>query len=84
MYDNEGGEERAQRNLRRFVEEHVIGVSPWKEKEKVQTLSGDEVWWEFKDGKRMVMPGSIEVNSVASRVHNGEVWILKGVRNYGA
>ena len=29
-----------------------------------------------------IQPGSIEVSSVASRVSNGEVWILKGVLNY--
>lgn len=29
-----------------------------------------------------IQPGEIEVDSVVSRVHNGEVWILKAVRNY--
>ena len=29
-----------------------------------------------------IQPGDIEVSSVASRVSNGEVWILKGVLNY--
>jgi hypothetical protein len=29
-----------------------------------------------------IQPGDIEVSSVASKVYNGEVWILKGVRNY--
>jgi hypothetical protein len=29
-----------------------------------------------------IQPGNIEVSSVASKVYNGEVWILKGVRNY--
>jgi hypothetical protein len=31
-----------------------------------------------------VQPGNIEVSSVASKVYNGEVWILKGVRNYAS
>ena len=53
-YEGEPGEERAQRNLRRFVEAHVVPVSPWKEGEKVMTLAGGEVWWESKDGIKMV------------------------------
>jgi hypothetical protein len=49
-YEGEPGEERAQRNLRRFVEAHVVPVSPWNEGEKIKTLAGGEVWWESKDG----------------------------------
>jgi len=29
-----------------------------------------------------IQPGDIEVSSVASKVANGEVWIIKGVVNY--
>lgn len=29
-----------------------------------------------------IQPGDIEVSSVASKVANGEVWIVKGVVNY--
>lgn len=29
-----------------------------------------------------IFPDEIEVSSIASRVGNGEVWIIKGVRNY--
>lgn len=29
-----------------------------------------------------VQPGNIEVSSIASRVSNGEVWVLKGALNY--
>lgn len=29
-----------------------------------------------------IQPGSVEVQSVAEKVANGEVWILKGVLNY--
>jgi paired amphipathic helix protein Sin3a len=53
----EGGEgyERAQRNLRKFVEAHLVPVSPWQEREKVRTVGGDrEIWWEEKDGTRLV------------------------------
>ncbi|MCJ1285011.1 hypothetical protein MMC26_004348 [Xylographa opegraphella] len=81
-YEGPGGEDRAQRNLQRFVEAHVVPTSPWKEADKVETLAGNKVWWERKEGKRIIQPGDIEVSSVASRVTNGEVWIIKGVVNY--
>ena len=73
-YEGEDGQERAQRNLRRFVEAHIVPASPWKEGQRVKALGDDrEVWWEEKDGKRVVNPGGIEVVSVASTVANGEV-----------
>ncbi|CZS95170.1 hypothetical protein WAI453_011225 [Rhynchosporium graminicola] len=81
-YEGEKGEERAHRNMRRFVEAHVVPTSPWEEGVRFKTLAGGEVWWENKEGVKMVQPGNIEVSSVVSKVHNGEVWILKGVRNY--
>ena len=98
-YAGSDGEDRAHRNLRRFVEAHVIPVSPWKEGERVESVGGGKVWWESHDGKKLVdiiglsylstsligdkvQPGHIEVSSVASRVSNGEVWILKGALNY--
>ncbi|KAI2616083.1 hypothetical protein GGR54DRAFT_611128 [Hypoxylon sp. NC1633] len=83
-YEGGDGQDRAQRNLRRFVEAHVVPVSPWPEKEKVKTLlDGDrEIWWEMKDGVKVIQPDEIEVDSIPSKVGNGELWILKGVRNY--
>merc|ERR1712093_721321 len=61
-----------------------LGADAYEGKEgvKVKTLEGSEVWWEAKDGVKFIQPGNIEVSSVASKVYNGEVWILKGVRNY--
>jgi hypothetical protein len=53
-YEGEDGEERAHKNLRRFVEAHIVPASPWKEGEKVKTLVGDEIWWESKDGVKRV------------------------------
>ncbi|KAI5242057.1 hypothetical protein E4T43_05025 [Aureobasidium subglaciale] len=81
-YDGQDGEDRAHRNLRRFVEAHVVPESPWVEGQKVQTLGGDTVWWEEKDGKKVIQPGGIEVSSVPNKVVNGEVWILESARNY--
>lgn len=53
-YEGEKGEERARRNMRRFVDAHVVPVSPWKEGEKVKTLAGAEIWWEAKEGSKFV------------------------------
>jgi hypothetical protein len=61
-YDGDGGRERAQRNLARFVEAHVVPASPWAEGDRLRTLLGDrEVWWETRDdGKRVVrMPAAV-------------------------
>ncbi|GAB7354122.1 hypothetical protein MBLNU459_g4686t1 [Dothideomycetes sp. NU459] len=81
-YDGQSGEDRAHRNLRRFVEAHVVPASPWEEGQKVETLGGSTVWWEFKDGKKTIQPGNVEVSSVPQKVANGEVWILDGALNY--
>ncbi|KAI1155837.1 hypothetical protein F4825DRAFT_447078 [Nemania diffusa] len=83
-YDGDDGRERAQRNIRRFVEAHVVPLSPWGEGERMTSLlEGDrEIWWEKKEGKMMLQPDGIEIQSVASRVGNGEVWIIKGVRAF--
>lgn len=53
-YGGSKGEDRAHRNLRRFVEAHVVPVSPWKEGEKVNSAGGGQLWWESKDGVKIV------------------------------
>ncbi|KAF2217432.1 hypothetical protein CERZMDRAFT_89521 [Cercospora zeae-maydis SCOH1-5] len=84
-YEGKDGEDRAHRNLRRFTEAHVVPESPWQKDEKVKSLGGSLLWWEVKDdGKAYVQPGNVEVERVASRVGNGEVWVLKGVLNYAS
>lgn len=83
-YDGKSGEDRAHRNLRRFTEAHVVLASPWKQGEKVERMSGGELWWEEKDGKTFVQPGNVEVDRVVSKVANGEVWVLKDVLNYAS
>ena len=77
-------EDKAAENLKRFVEEHLVPVSPWKEgKEgKIKTLGGQEVWWESREGKKVIMPAHVEVDGVVGKVGNGELWALKGVMNY--
>ncbi|MCJ1272702.1 hypothetical protein MMC21_000489 [Puttea exsequens] len=73
-YEGESGEGRAQRNLRRFSEAHIVPRSPWGEGERVRSMGGGEVWWEGREGRKVVMPGEVEVKSVVSRVANGEIW----------
>lgn len=53
-YEGDEGWERAQRNIRRFVEAHVVPQNPWREGERVQAMGGGEVWWEEKDGAKVV------------------------------
>lgn len=55
-YEGDKGAERARQNLQRFVEAHVVPASPWNEGDKLNTLAGDEIWWETKDGVKMVRP----------------------------
>ncbi|KIW22574.1 uncharacterized protein PV07_10858 [Cladophialophora immunda] len=83
--DAERDEDKAARNLQRFVEEHVVPVSPWKRGKSniIKTLGGQELWWEENDdGDRVINPGNLVVDGVVGRVGNGEIWAVKGVVNY--
>lgn len=55
-YEGDDGRERAQKNIKRFVEAHIVPQSPWNEGVKVKTLGSDgtEIWWEEKDGTKTV------------------------------
>ncbi|KAI2626403.1 FAS1 domain-containing protein [Xylaria nigripes] len=83
-YEGDEGRDRARRNLQRLVEAHIVPVSPWPEKQKARSLlDGDrEIWWESNDGVTTIQPDGIEIQRVASKVGNGEVWIIKAVREY--
>ncbi|KJZ73744.1 hypothetical protein HIM_06862 [Hirsutella minnesotensis 3608] len=73
-------QKRADANLRRFVEAHLVPESPWPEGRRAQNMAGRELWWEARPGgERVIMPDGVEVDRVASRVANGEVWFLNGV-----
>lgn len=82
--DAQRNEDKAASNLQRFVEEHVVPTSPWKQgsEGKIKTLGGQELWWEEADGRKVIMPGSLVVEGVVGRVGNGEVWAVEGVVNY--
>ncbi|KAK1706018.1 hypothetical protein BDP67DRAFT_530109 [Colletotrichum lupini] len=54
-YEGDDGRDKAQRNIQRFVEAHMVGVSPWPENTKAKTIGDDrDVWWETKDGVKFV------------------------------
>jgi hypothetical protein len=48
-YKGDEGKDRAQRNLQKFVEAHLVPVSPWREGEEVETVGGGKVKW-VKEG----------------------------------
>ncbi|KAK7531030.1 hypothetical protein IWX49DRAFT_550608 [Phyllosticta citricarpa] len=82
-YAGAEGSGRANKNLQRFVNAHIVPRSPWPENDKAETVAGNTVWYEVKDGKKFIQPGNIEVLSVADKVANGQLWIIKDVLNYG-
>jgi hypothetical protein len=82
IYKGLGGEDRAGRNLRRFVEAHCLAENPWGEGVKVETLAGKVVWWTWEGGVKKIFPDGIEVEERMNEASNGQVWILKGVINY--
>lgn len=51
-YKGPEGEDRAQKNLRKFVEAHIVPTSPWKEGEEIETLGGAKLSW-TKDGDKI-------------------------------
>jgi hypothetical protein len=53
-YEGPDGSQRANKNLRNFVEAHIVMQSPWRPGQKAKTAKGDEIWLEEKDGKWLV------------------------------
>ncbi|KAL5001652.1 FAS1 domain-containing protein [Aspergillus recurvatus] len=83
-YEGDEGQDRAKHNLERFVSAHIVAQSPWKEGEEAETLGGDKLTWRKDGDKIYIEPSWIQVDSIAERVSNGEVWVLDGVINYSA
>ncbi|KAA8648480.1 hypothetical protein EYZ11_002029 [Aspergillus tanneri] len=81
-YEGEDGQDRARRNLKRFVDAHIVSSSPWEKGEEVETLGGDKLRWIKEGDKIYIQPGNVEVDSIAEKVSNGEVWILNSIINY--
>jgi len=83
-YSGEQGEKRADNNLRKFVEQHVVVLkegSLWEEGEsgKVQTAGGTEVWWEKSGDQKVLKPDDVKVKQILEKGANGEVWEIDGV-----
>lgn len=53
-YEGREGKDRAQGNLKRFVEAHIVGVCPWGEGVEAETLCGKKVRWVKEGGKIVV------------------------------
>lgn len=51
-YEGQDGQDRAKRNLQRFVEAHLIPASPWRVGEEVETLAGEKLKW-TKEGDKI-------------------------------
>lgn len=51
-YEGSDGKDRANHNLQRFVEAHLIPASPWRVDEEVETLAGKKLKW-TKEGDKM-------------------------------
>ncbi|CAN9442705.1 unnamed protein product [Alternaria alternata] len=82
-YEGTGGQDRARGNLERFVQRRIVPESPWEEGEKVETLSGNEIWWESRDSQKKIQPADVVVTSIADKVSNGEIWVLEGSSRIG-
>jgi isopentenyl diphosphate isomerase/L-lactate dehydrogenase-like FMN-dependent dehydrogenase len=55
-YSGDVGQKRADDNLKRFTENHIVPVKTWKDGEKVQTMSGKTLWLEKQGDELMVCP----------------------------
>ncbi|KAL8417799.1 hypothetical protein RB594_001433 [Gaeumannomyces avenae] len=82
-YEGAGGRDRAQGNIQRFVERHIVPVAAqdWAKEQKIKSIGQDTlIWWEENaDGKRTIQPDGIRVKEVISTAINGEIWLLEGV-----
>ncbi|PHH74901.1 hypothetical protein CDD80_2761 [Ophiocordyceps camponoti-rufipedis] len=74
-YEGDDGRTRAQNNSSRFVDAHIVPVSPWPKETRVRSRAGRELWWELSsDGStRYLMPDRVQVDRVAARASNGEL-----------
>ncbi|KAG5301024.1 FAS1 domain-containing protein [Histoplasma ohiense] len=82
-YTSKEGEARAEKNLKHFVEAHIVPMCPWPSQETVKTVGGRAIYWKKEDdGKVYIYPDKIEVLKIMTQASNGEVWILNRVINY--
>lgn len=70
-YKGGDGQDRAKRNLLRFVRAHLVPASPWAEGEELETLGGGKVKW-IKEGDRIFVSWHLSSEIYWSRKANTE------------
>jgi hypothetical protein len=76
-YEGQDGQDRAKRNLQRFVEAHLIPASPWRVGEEVETLAGEKLKW-TKEGDKIFVGSVLSESLVWSlTVYRSNLAILK-------
>ena len=80
-YEGNSGSDRAHSNLQRFVKSHIVPDSPWEEGKRVKTLAGTEVWWESKDGQKMVSSNFLAGHPWPISFQHWEFSFLAGIHN---
>lgn len=78
-YEGKAGKDRADKNLQRYVKEHVVDSGFMTQDSKYENLNGNPVWYEIlKDGnEKYLHPSNVHIESI-HQVKNGAVWILSG------
>lgn len=71
-------EDKAWKNIEKFVGRHLVTKHPINEGEQLQTLVGTSVFYEVKNGVKFFYPGNIRVVE-EKEAANGAIWVLDGV-----
>lgn len=81
-FQGQGGEDRAQENIMRFVQAHILTAERFDEGDRATNLLGEKLYWKRDaDGKKRIYPGGIAVVSERNTAVNGDIWVLDGVIN---
>lgn len=75
-YAGKEGDDRAARNLRRFVEAHIIPESPWSESKEVKTLEGTSVYWEKADDGKLYVSTAYLFGLAVGSIFSGKLTLF--------
>jgi hypothetical protein len=84
-YSGDVGSQRADDNLRQFVERHLVTLGPgnhaWAAGEhgKRKTTAGTDIWYESHGEAKTIQPGGTKVVKELERSGNGVIWEIEGV-----
>lgn len=85
-YKGSEGEDRARKNLRKFVDAHLIPSNPWRKGEEVATLGGGKIRWSKDEEKiyvcalsTLVSPGVANFSADSARRRRGRSYCSGGV-----